>query len=307
MMKQVRRRIILGALAAPAVLRFAQAAPNSGMDAAAPTTARPAPRAAMMEDPSLPRWQEYAVPHAPLGHRPSLAVVIDDCGVMHNHTQRIVDLPGPLTLSWFPFSPNLPQQVAAACLRGHEATMHMPMESLGHHPDWVGPDPLMVNLSPEENLRRLQVALDAVPQTVGLNNHMGSIATRDTALMNIVAAEAMRRNMLFLDSVTIPHTVAYARAAAAGVPAAERDFFIDDVSDAKSILRSLEEALAHALRHGNAITIGHPRPKTIAALEAWLPTVARRGVDLTPLSAIVAYRNRIAMPQQRLAPLTASL
>jgi polysaccharide deacetylase 2 family uncharacterized protein YibQ len=119
------------------------------------------------------------------------------------------------------------------------------------------------------------------------------VATKDAALMDIVAREAADHGMLFLDSVTIPHSVALARAEIAGVPAAARDVFIDHVSDGGIIAGQLAQIEHAARRSGYAIAIGHPRPLTIAALEKWLPTLAAKGFVLWPIAATVALRNRI--------------
>ena len=171
--------------------------------------------------------------------------------------------------------------------------MHMPMQAFTNSTAQTGPDPLRIDLPPAVNLARLRAALDVVPNTVGLNNHMGSVATRDAGLMDIVAAEARDRGMLFLDSVTIPHSVALARAEIAGVPAAARDVFIDHTAAPGDIREQLIEIEETARRLGYAIAIGHPRTNTIDALEAWLPTLAAKGFVLWPISATVALRNRI--------------
>jgi hypothetical protein len=147
----------------------------------------------------------------------------------------------------------------------------------------------------EENRRRLVAALDAVPQIVGLNNHMGSVASLDADLMDMVAAEALKREMLVLDSVTIPHSLVYRQAALAGVPAASRDIFIDYRSSAAIITQQLALIEAQARKHGHVIAIGHPWPLTIEALEAWVPTLAGKGFALWPLSATVAFRNEITV------------
>ena len=290
------RRIVLGGLlAAPAIIRRAEAAPIGLADYISPPTGPgPAPG-------SVPRWQQFAVPRRRGDTRPMLSIVIDDMGYMRPGTDRIAALPGPLTMSWFPFASDLPAQVANAAARGHEATLHMPMQAFSNSTVQTGPDPLRVDLPPAENLRRLRAALDAVPQTVGLNNHMGSVATKDIALMDIVAGEAKARNMLFLDSLVIGHSVAHRQAALAGVPSASRDVFIDDSHD-KTVMRGqLAQAVWIAKRYGHVIAIGHPRPATVEVLEAWLPGMeAREGVALTPLSAVVAYRNEILMPAPKI-------
>ena len=242
-----------------------------------------------------PRWQRNAVAAPKQDGRPAITLVIDDMGVVHPGTNRVMALPGPLTLAWFPFARNLPQQVGEATSRGHETILHMPMQAHGPSIAWTGPDPLRIDLPPAENLRRLQAALDAVPDTVGLNNHMGSVATLDPGLMDIVAAEAKRREMLVLDSVTIPHSRVYSQAAAIGVPATSRDIFIDFQPNAAIIRGQLAQIEAQARTHGHVVAIGHPWPLTIAALEEWVPTLTRRGFALWPLSATVAYRNEITL------------
>jgi polysaccharide deacetylase 2 family uncharacterized protein YibQ len=91
----------------------------------------------------------------------------------------------------------------------------------------------------------------------------------------------------------VPHSVALCCAELAGVPAAARDVFIDNVADPAAIWGQLAAAEAFARRHGHAIAIAHPRPRTLAALEVWLPTLAARGFVLWPLSATVAWRNNL--------------
>lgn len=239
----------------------------------------------------MPVWRRFAVPVNVNDPRPKIAVVIDDMGATHPYTERTIALPGPLTLAWFPFAPNLPEQVRAGSLRGHEALLHMPMQSYSNSTFQTGPDPLRVDLPPEVNRSRLRAAIAAVPDIVGLNNHMGAVATLDPALMDIVAHEAAGHGMLFLDSVVIPHSQALARAEIAGVPAAARDVFIDHVADAAIINEQLADIERIARRSGYAIAIGHPRPHTLDALEQWLPTLAAKGFVLWPIAATVALRN----------------
>lgn len=240
----------------------------------------------------LPPWRRYAISPAAAEGKPVISIVIDDLGATRL-TERTVALPGPLTLAWFPFAPRLPEQVAAAAARGHEALLHMPMQSFSNSTSQTGPDPLRIDLRPEVNLARLRTAIAAVPEAVGLNNHMGSVATRDPALMSLVAAETHRQGMLFLDSVVIPHSQGLPCALQAGVPAAGNDIFLDPVKGTYSVMEQLAR-VEHIARHrGYAIAIGHPHPKTLDGLAAWLPGVAAKGFVLWPVSASVAFRNRI--------------
>jgi polysaccharide deacetylase 2 family uncharacterized protein YibQ len=316
------RRLLLTGLAATAVTGVAvtpfisggtsaEAAPGTGplAPAAAPpaptlapppaapaqpaTLPRPAAEAiiAPQPDPATPPpFIRYAVAAPVTRGRPIICVVIDDLGVMHRGTERVLAMPAPLTLSWFPFAPHLPEQVAEGLARGHEATLHMPMQSFSNSTYQTGPDPLRIDLPPEVNLARLRAAMAAVPSAVGLNNHMGSVATHDAALMALVARETRAQGMLFLDSLTIGGSQGFRQADAAGVPAASRDYFIDNTNSPAAIATALGQIEAHARRHGNVIAIGHPRPHTVEALEAWLPTLPGKGFVLWPLAATIALR-----------------
>ncbi len=295
--------------AAPAVVAQTATASETAAEAiqlgrqtAEAAVASPATTAPAVAKPTIaasvapPRWQRYAVARPHLVDRPAITIVVDDLGVVHPATERVVAMQGPLTLSWFPFARNLSAQVAAAAARGHEMTLHMPMQSFGNSTAWTGPDPLRVDLPEAVNLSRLRNAIDAVPSTVGLNNHMGSVATRDPALMALVAKECKARDMLFLDSVVVAHSFGYSAAHDIGVPAASRDVFIDHSPDPKIIREQLAQIEAQARRHGHVIAIGHPWPHTVAALEEWLPTLQAKGFSLWPLSAMVARRNDLKMP-----------
>jgi polysaccharide deacetylase 2 family uncharacterized protein YibQ len=286
-----------GALAAA----FARAMPAEatpiflGLDPDAVPAMPPAapPGHAQAQTDARPPWQRNAIASPAQDGRPAITLVIDDMGVMHPYTAQVVALPGPLTLSWFPFARDLPTQVAAAAARGHEAMLHMPMQAFSDSIAWTGPDPLRIDLPPLVNQTRLRDAIAAVPNIVGLNNHMGSVATRDKALMEIVARETSSHGLLFLDSVVVAHSVALHCAEDAGVPAAARDVFIDNTADLGAIREQLAETEAFARRRGHAIAIAHPRPHTIAALEAWLPTLQAKGFALWPMSATVAWRNNL--------------
>jgi len=309
----LRRRTVISSLVTAAVLpalaraetspetqvpATADVVPPAAAPVAAPVPAAPVPAAAATAPAApaaLPTWRRFAVPVAFNDPRPKIAVVIDDLGVMHAHTQTAINLPGPLTLAWFPFAQDLPQQVQAGAARGHEAMLHMPMQAGSDTIAlaWTGPDPLRIDLPMSVNLDRLRTAFSAVPQIVGLNNHMGSVATRDPALMSLVAEETLSRTMLFLDSLVIPHSAGLRCAQEVGVPSAARDVFIDNTANYWEIRQQLATTEAIARRIGYAIAIGHPRPHTLEALAEWLPTLTEKGFVLWPVSATVALRNHI--------------
>ncbi|MBZ0325745.1 MAG: divergent polysaccharide deacetylase family protein, partial [Alphaproteobacteria bacterium] len=157
--------------------------------------------------------------------------------------------------------------------------------------DWrrrrTAPWALTTEATPAENLRNLEWALGRFDGYVGINNHMGSRFTANSAALRPILAEINRRGLLFLDSRTTAESVAIPLARGLGLPHAGRDVFLDDDAAPEAIRAKLGETEAIARRNGHAIAIGHPRDATLAALGAWLPEVERRGFVLVPLSAVV--------------------
>lgn len=274
--------------AAAPVEQAAAAAPPPPMAVAAlpppvpPEVPRPAP-------PGSPPWLRNAVPAKmpPAGH-PAIVIVIDDMGVDRRRSNRVVQLPGPLTLAWLPYARELPEQSRAARSRGHELLIHVPMEpSVKADP---GPNALLVSLDRPEIVKRMEQAFASFDGYVGINNHMGSRFTADRAGMVPVIAELHRRGLLWLDSRTTPNSAGLALAKEQGVPHLGRDVFLDNEQSVPAIRAELAKLESVARRQGWGVAIGHPHDTTIEALASWLPDAQKRGFTLVPVSAVVRAR-----------------
>jgi len=235
-----------------------------------------------------PAWRRFAAPAPDSTGRAMLALVIDDLGLQPKRLAQIVNLPGPLTLAFLPYGQDLASQAVSARARGHEILVHLPMEAL--HNEDAGPNALLVGLDRVETERRLRWALDRFGGYVGVNNHMGSRFTRDAQAMAPVLAELRGRGLLFLDSRTVPDSVAAEEARRAGVPHTSRDVFLDFDQAPEKVRAELDRAEHLARSRGAAVAIGHPYDNTLAVLAQRLPGMAARGIVLVPVSAIVARK-----------------
>lgn len=247
----------------------------------------------------LPAWRQFAVEVATADRTgPMIALVVDDMGIARHWSRQVVALPAPLTLAYLPYADDLAIQTDAARRAGHELLVHIPMEPDDEIED-TGPNALFTDLDDEEIQRRLEWNLTRFGSYVGVNNHMGSRFTRDSAAMSLVLAEIEKRGLLFLDSRTIAGSLGWRMARDAGIPSAKRDIFIDNDADVEKITRQLDRVEALAIKNGYAVGIGHPRPATLRALAEWLPDVVERGFTLVPISIIVAHRNGIDLAAAR--------
>jgi polysaccharide deacetylase 2 family uncharacterized protein YibQ len=217
---------------------------------------------------------------------PRLAIIIDDLGYDRPAADRALALPFPLTFSVLPHLQLSTEVAEEAYRRGDEVLLHLPMESeaQGAKPEDAE---LRVGMNAQQIDQMLEGMLETVPHAAGVNNHQGSRATSDQALMDALMPELRKRGLFFIDSRTIASTVAYDTAERSGVHAASRKIFLDDTPTREAILAQLDLAARDALRDGFAIAIGHPHPATIAALTVGVPRLESRGIRFVFASDVV--------------------
>jgi polysaccharide deacetylase 2 family uncharacterized protein YibQ len=217
---------------------------------------------------------------------PRLAIIIDDMGYDRSAADAVLALAFPLTVSVLPHLPLSTEVAEEAQRRGDQVMLHLPMES---EADGAKPEDIELRVGMNAAQVNLTLAgmLETVPYAVGVNNHQGSRATSDPALMQALMPALRQRGLFFVDSRTDVKTVAYDAAERNGVRAASRKVFLDDVASREAILKQLDLATRDARRDGFTIAIGHPRPATIAALANGVPRLEAQGIHLVFASDLV--------------------
>ena len=215
-----------------------------------------------------------------------LGIIIDDLGNDRASGESVISLPFPVTVSVLPnlaFSTELAEE---AYRRGDQVLLHLPMqaESSGVQPE---PSELRVGMSSQQVQSALSRMLESVPHVVGVNNHEGSRATSDAALMEALMPALRERGLFFIDSRTTAATVAYSAAERAGIPAASRKVFLDDTPQSEPIRAQLKVAAQDAMRDGSAIAIGHPYAATISSLGQDVPALEAGGIRMVFASDLV--------------------
>jgi polysaccharide deacetylase 2 family uncharacterized protein YibQ len=193
----------------------------------------------------------------------------------------------PLTIAVIPGLPATARTVSAASQRGIEMLLHQPMEPREEGGKNPGDGVLLTSMSAEQVRSQVRANLAAVPGAVGVNNHMGSRFTEDAAGLGALMAEIKAHDLFWLDSRTTSNTRGSEVARAAGVPALERDIFIDAEVNPELIRRQVRRLIETARVHGAAVGIGHPHPETIAVLRELRGELLSSGVTMIPLSALV--------------------
>ena len=219
-----------------------------------------------------------------------MTVIIDDLGQNIERDNRVLALPGPVTLAIMPDTPHASDFARQGHRAGKTVILHMPMDPATGPYAWHPGTPL------PELARRLDAALAKVPHAVGINNHMGSRMTSQVQPMAWLMGELQRRHLFFVDSRTSAATVAAARAQAIGLAQVSRDVFLDDERTPEAIAGQLQTGIELARRQGSAVLIGHPYPQTLEVLEREVPRLKRQGIELITLEQMIAERSNLAMP-----------
>lgn len=215
-----------------------------------------------------------------------LAVLLDDLGSDRAAADEIFAMPYRLTISVLPEHAHSVEIAQEAARRGDEVMLHLPMQAVGKEQ----PEPLELRSGmPEAQVSALVAQfLAELPGVAGVNNHQGSQATSDAALMGELMPVLREHGLFYVDSRTTAATVAYDAARQDGVPAAFRNVpFLDDVENKAAIEKQIALAIRGAQEKGEAIAIGHPHPATLAALREMLPKAKADGVTLVFVSQLV--------------------
>lgn len=216
-----------------------------------------------------------------------IAIIIDDFGYNYNDvTQAFLKLDADLTYAIIPghhYSQRFAREASEA---GYEIMIHMPMESsskLHGEEGYI----LETSMTGAEIERRVQLAIDHIPQASGMNNHQGSQATQDARLMTIVGTLLKNNKKYFIDSRTTAETIAEEKIRVMGVPVSRRDIFLDNDSDPLLIGRQIDKMVQMAARRGSVVGIGHGRLATLQMLQTEIPRLKADGYQFVFASRIV--------------------
>ncbi len=207
---------------------------------------------------------------------PLVAIIIDDMGFDKAMAMAFATLDSRITMAILPGSPFGKVIANRLYVRGVEIMLHLPMEPVQYPEVDPGPGALMADMSPDLLLETLRRNLDSIPHIKGVNNHMGSRLTTLSDQMRQVFTVLKKRDLFFIDSVTVAHSMCGPSASLFKLAFARRDVFLDNVQEQAYITGQFQELIRISQRHGTAIGIGHPYPATLKTLKAVLPELQKK-------------------------------
>ena len=222
----------------------------------------------------------------PPGKLPRVALIIDDLGYDKKTAEKFLSLNIDLTFSILPHSPFQKKISRLARSKGLEIMLHLPMEPVEYPEVNPGPGTLLSSMTPDELINQLEENLNTMPGVKGVNNHMGSKLTAESAQMYQIFSVLKQRGLFFIDSRTTSDSLCKPSARLFQVPFAQRDVFIDHYQKPDFIRKQIKELIRIAELNGEAVGILHPHSATYQVLREMLPDLQKQ-VDLVPASKIV--------------------
>lgn len=281
--------VLLGVALAGGWIGRRAARPSPPVTAQTPLPARIAP-SPPPELPPVPKPAPQPIPGPASGAAPEpvgrVAIIFDDAGGSLEDLEEIIALGRPVTLAVLPGLRYTREVAERARAAGLEVFLHLPLEPEDPTKP-MGPGGITVAMSDAEIAATVRADLASVPGAVGVNNHMGSKGTADPRVMRAVLAVVKERNLLFVDSVTSPHTVGASLASEVGIRTASRQVFLDNEDDPAAIQAQVRRTITLARAQGTAVVIGHAQRLTAQVLREMLGEFDGAGIVLVLASALV--------------------
>jgi uncharacterized protein len=222
-------------------------------------------------------------PQRPVKKRPQVAIIIDDLGYDRRLASEFFALDLPLTLSVLPSAPFTKEIANEARTRGFELLLHMPMEPRNHNGSNPGPVVLTTDMREQKIRDILSKSLAKIPGARGVNNHMGSLFTEDREKMMVFLGELKKKGLFFVDSRTSSNTIGKSVARQMGVPAVERNVFLDHDLQFEALRTQMDRLLGLSRNLGSGVGIAHPHRETLELLREYLPKL-RTEYEIVPVS-----------------------
>jgi polysaccharide deacetylase 2 family uncharacterized protein YibQ len=217
--------------------------------------------------------------------RAKILIIIDDAGYNLPRLKRLLQFPGKLTVAVLPQLPLSKQSAELVHNAGKEVILHLPMQPAGLEDP--GPGAITVNQDEKQIVNTLTLDMATVPHARGINNHMGSLATTDERVVDIILRFCKNNNLFFLDSKTTPHSLIESRAANDDLSVLARDLFLDNEKGKDFIKEELLKGMEIANKQGRAVLIGHLGEEMIEVLNEMYPLLIKQGYELATASELL--------------------
>lgn len=216
-----------------------------------------------------------------------IVIIVGGMGISQTSTdQAIVALPSGVTFAFAPHGNSLTRWMQAARKAGHEILMQIPMEPFGYPQINAGKHSLLTNSEEVQNQKDLHWSLGRITNYVGVMNFLGGKMLTSPESMTSIFEELSDRGLMFVDDGSTRNSLSQSVSKSTNLPYIRAHMTIDSLRTRSAITKKLKELEEIAKRTGLAIGVATAFPETISQLAKFLKNAKKRGLEVTPVSAV---------------------
>ncbi len=232
-------------------------------------------------------WQVYARPYVKK-NQPHVVVVVAGLGADRTIANAAIErLPGSITLAFDAPWAGRDDNLVRARQNGHETLLAIPSEPFDYPNSDPGPDTLLTNVSPKENLRRFRAFLQQGTGYVGVLTLTGTRFLSVPKAMQVMLDEVAMRGLALLDTRITERNALMEKAAMLHLPVAAADYRVTSDLSELAIDQVLAQAEFSAKKTGQSIILVHATPLAIDRLNHWLLRLPNSGIVIAPFTAVL--------------------
>jgi polysaccharide deacetylase 2 family uncharacterized protein YibQ len=216
-----------------------------------------------------------------------IVIIVGGLGISQTSTNQAIDaLPSGVTFAFAPYGNSLSRWMWAARKAGHEILMQIPMEPFGYPQINAGEHSLLASVEENKNQQNLRWSLGRTTNYVGVMNYLGGKMLTSPEVLTPIFEELSDRGLMFVDDGSTRNSIAESVSKATGLPHTRAHLTIDSLRSRSAIIKKLKELEEMAKRTGLAIGVATAFPETISQIAKFLKNAKKRGLEITPVSAI---------------------
>ncbi len=217
-----------------------------------------------------------------------IAILIDSMGENATMTKQIIDMKYNLNLSFIPYTSHVKYQVEYARKRHKTIVVQMPMQP--NNPKIkLDPHALLTSDSHAILMKKIKWNLSQFAGYTAVTTYMGSSFVKNESGLNVLMDEIKRKNLNFIDALTIVNSKAYQIAIQHKIPTLKRNIFINNNHSYAQTLKDFNKITTMTNKYGYTMAIIHPSPTTIKALKTWLKTTNNQQYKLVTIKQLINH------------------
>ncbi|WP_024653285.1 divergent polysaccharide deacetylase family protein [Borrelia persica] len=187
--------------------------------------------------------------------KPEFYLIIDDVGYDESMLDEFIKIDLNINFSIIPFLPKSMEFYNKLQDKNKIIMIHFPMQS--KHKNSI--EKFHININDDEDTIRTKIekTFKEYPNAKIMNNHMGSLITSNKSIMQIILIKLKEENKYFFDSLTTKDSISEQTGKNIGILVEQRDIFLDNRDNEKSVIKALDRAKQIARTKGIVKVIGH--------------------------------------------------